>query len=354
MDSSRIEKTTEEMSGTIEKRKPKAIALLSGGLDSTLAIRVMLDMGVDVEAVNFVTIFCNCTSARRRKGCGNEARRVSQNLGIKLTMFNVSDDYLEVIKNPKHGRGSSMNACIDCRIFMFRKAKEYMLEIGADFVVTGEVLGQRPMSQHMLALRVIETESGLEGLVVRPLCAKLLPPSTPENEGIIDREKMLGIRGRSRKPQMKLASEKGITDYACPAGGCLLADKSFGRKLRDLLQHNPEAGFAEMRLLKYGRHFRLPDGAKVIVGRDESENDKLELLGKGYGKFQVVGGLGALTLAPQGLSAETKKAIASITARYSQGREKPSLPIQYWEEGFKELLEAIPANERILTTWRID
>jgi len=309
---------------------------------------------VDVEAVNFVTIFCNCTSSRRRQGCGNEARRVSQKFGIKLTMFNVSEDYLEVIKHPKHGRGSSMNACIDCRIFMFRKAKEYMLENDADFIVTGEVLGQRPMSQHMRAIKLIERESGLEGLVVRPLCAKLLPPSTPENEGIIDREKMLDIRGRSRKPQMKLASEKGITDYACPAGGCLLADKSFGRKLQDLLEQNPEAGFPEMRLLKYGRHFRFQDGAKIIIGRDESENDKLEQLGKGYGKFQVVDGLGPLTLAPRGLSAETKKLIASLTARYSQGREKPFLTIQYWEEGSKELLEVAPENDEDVAPWRID
>jgi tRNA-specific 2-thiouridylase len=337
-----------------ENEKPKAVALLSGGLDSTLAIRIMLDVGVDVEALNFVTIFCNCTSARKRVGCGNEARRVSQNFDVKLHVFNVTKDYLEVIKHPKYGRGSSMNPCIDCRIFMFRKAKEYMLQTGADFIVTGEVLGQRPMSQHMRAIKLIERESELEGLVVRPLCAKLLPPSIPEMRGLVDRGKLLDIKGRSRKPQMKLASEKGITEYSCPAGGCLLADKSFGRKLKDLLEHNPEAGLEQMRLLKYGRHFRLSDGTKVVVGRDKLENDKLEELGRNYSRFQVIDGLGPVTLAPYGLSQETKIKIASITARYSQGREKPLLTIRYGGEGREELLEVAPANDGDLTPWRID
>ncbi|UCD59310.1 MAG: hypothetical protein JSV16_13490 [Candidatus Hydrogenedentota bacterium] len=337
----------------VGKENPKAIALLSGGLDSTLAISIMLDLGVDVEALNFTTIFCNCTSSRRREGCGSEARRVSELLGVKLKVFNVMPEYIEVIKNPKHGRGSSMNPCIDCRIFMLRKAKEYMLKTGADFVVTGEVLGQRPMSQHMRAIRLIERESGLEGLIVRPLCAKLLPPSIPEKKGIIDGEKLLDISGRSRKPQMQLAAEKGITDYACPAGGCLLTDKSFGRRLKDLLEHDPDAGVAEMQLLKYGRHFRLPDGSKIIVGRDKSENDKLEQLSEGYSKFQVVNLLGAVTLAPRGLTDETKRLIASVTARYSQAKGKPRLSIRHREDGREELLESAPSSDDELARWRI-
>ncbi len=203
-----------------DKRKPRAIALLSGGLDSTLAISMMLDLGVEVEALNFTTIFCNCSSGRGKEGCGNEARRVSNMLGVKLSVFNAMPEYLDIVKNPRYGRGSSMNPCKDCRIFMLKRAKDYMQKVGADFIVTGEVLGQRPMSQQREAMRLIERKSGLEGLIVRPLCAKLLPPSLPEKEGLIDRERLLAIEGRSRKPQIQMASERGITDYACPAGGC--------------------------------------------------------------------------------------------------------------------------------------
>ena len=337
-----------------EKKKEKAIALLSGGLDSTLAVSIMLDLGVEVEALNFTTIFCNCSSGRRQEGCGSEAQRVSKFLGVKLSVFNAMPEYLEVVKNPKHGRGSSMNACIDCRIFMFKRAKQYMEKTGADFLVTGEVLGQRPMSQHMRAMRLIESESGLEGLIVRPLCARLLPPSIPEKEGLIDRERLLAIEGRSRKPQMRLAAEKGITDYACPAGGCLLTDKVFGKRLKDLLANEPEAGVAEMRLLKYGRHFRLPDGTKIIVGRDKTENDRLEQLGGGYCKFQVANILGPVTLAPPGLPEETKRLVAAITARYSQGRDKPTLLIRHSGNGQEELLEVAPAKDQELARWRIE
>jgi tRNA U34 2-thiouridine synthase MnmA/TrmU len=335
-------------------RNPRAIALLSGGLDSTLAVSLMLDLGVDVEALNFATIFCNCTNARKKQGCGSEARRVSRLFGIRLKVLNVTPEYIEIVKNPKHGRGSSMNPCIDCRIFMFRKAKKYMLENGIDFVVTGEVPGQRPMSQRMRAMRLIERESGLEGLVVRPLSAKLLPPTIPEKEGLIDRERLLDISGRSRKPQMRLAAEKGITDYPCPAGGCLLTEKSFGRRLRDLLEHEPDAGVTEIRLLKYGRHIRFPNGSKIIVGRDKSENDVLEQFGEGYSKFQVVDSLGPITLAAQNLSEKTKKLVASITARYSQGRDKPSLLIRHRENGKEEFFEVAPADDSELARWRID
>jgi len=335
------------------KKKPRAIALLSGGLDSSLAVKLMLDLGVDVEALNLATIFCNCTSARKKRRCGNEARRVSRQFGIKLTVLDTTPEYIEMIKNPAHGRGSGMNPCIDCRIYLLHRAKEYMHENGIDFVVTGEVLGQRPMSQHMRAMRLIERESGLEGLIVRPLSAKLLPPTIPEKEALIDREKLLDMKGRSRKPQMQLALEKGVTDYPAPAGGCLLTDKSFSMRLRDLLEHEPDAGLAEIRLLKYGRHFRLPGRSKIIVGRDKSENEMLERFGNGYGTFQAADGLGPLTLAPQNLPEKTKKLIASITARYSQGRDKASLLIRHRESGKEELLEVGPAKDSEFAEWRV-
>jgi hypothetical protein len=190
-------------------------------------------------------------------------------------------------------------------------------------------------------------------MVVRPLSARLLSPSIPEQEGLIDREQLLAISGRSRKPQMQLASDKGISDYACPAGGCLLTDKSFGRRLKDLLDREPDADVAEVRLLKYGRHFRLPDGTKIIVGRDKTENDMLERLGRNYVMYQVENRLGAVTLAPAGLDDETKRLVAAITARYSQGRENPTLTVRCTGNDGEELLEVAPAIEDELARWRI-
>src|SRR3990170_2260758 len=212
----------------------KAISLLSGGLDSTLAARVLLDQGIELEALNFLTVFCTCTN--RGETCLASQKAV-QGLGIPLKVFNVSNEYLGVVKHPKHGYGSNINPCIDCRVFMLKKAKQYMEETGASFIVTGEVLGQRPMSQRKDAMRLIEKEADLKGLVLRPLSAKFLPVTIPEKEGWVDREKLLNIQGRSRKPQMKLADDLGIRDYPCPAGGCLLTDPSFAKRMKDLIHY---------------------------------------------------------------------------------------------------------------------
>jgi len=250
----------------------KAIALLSGGLDSILATRMILEQGIDVEAVNFLTVFCNCTA--HSKTC-LASKSAADNLGIKLRVFEISSDYFEIIKNPKYGYGRNMNPCLDCRIFMFKKAREYMFESGASFIITGEVLGERPMSQRRDAMRIIQRDSGLEGLIVRPLSAKLFEPSIPEKEAWVDREKFLDIKGRSRKPQMQLADQLGINDYPCPAGGCLLTDMGFARRMRDLMDHKPDFTVNDVQMLKVGRHFRLSPGAKLIAGRNKEENDKL-------------------------------------------------------------------------------
>jgi tRNA U34 2-thiouridine synthase MnmA/TrmU len=335
-------------------RKPRAVALLSGGLDSALAAAIMRDLGVEVEAYNFVTAFFSRNSGEEGRESESAARRVSKSLDVTLHIVDVTLEYLDVLKYPKHGRGSGMNPCIDCHIFMLRKAKDFMAESEADFVITGEVLGQRPMSQHMRALRLIEMESGLEGLIVRPLSARLLPPSIPERTGLIDREQLLAIEGRSRKPQMQLAAEKGISGYAPPAGGCLLTDKTFGSRLKDLLEHEPDAGVAEIRLLKYGRHFRLPDGSKIIVGRDKSENDRLDEFAEDYCRLQVDNVLGPVTLAPVGLPEEMKRLAAAITARYSQGREEATLLIRYTEHCEEGLVEVPPITDEELARWRIE
>jgi len=194
----------------------KAILLLSGGLDSTLAGKLLLEMGIEVEAVNFTSPFCQCTP--RSLGC-SAAKRAAEQLGISVRVFACGADYLEVIKHPRFGRGSGMNPCLDCRIYMFSRARTYMAETGADFIATGEVLDERPMSQRRQAMEIIEYESGLSGFIVRPLCARLLPPSIPEQKGVVDRQKMKDFQGRRRRPQFDLASAFGLKDYLCPAGG---------------------------------------------------------------------------------------------------------------------------------------
>jgi tRNA U34 2-thiouridine synthase MnmA/TrmU len=254
--------------------KRKAIALLSGGLDSTLAVKMMLDMGIEVEALNFTSPFCTCTS--KNSGCKSETVRVAQEFDIPIKVVHKGLDYLEIVRNPVHGYGKGVNPCVDCRIYLLRKAKEQMLESGADFIITGEVLGQRPMSQRRDTLRVIERESGLEGLLLRPLSAQHFEPTIPEKEGWVDRGRLLAIKGRSRKDLFSLADELDVKNYPCPAGGCLLTELSFVPKVKDVFDHSGELILRDFRLLKIGRHFRIGNRSKVIIGRNESDNDLLE------------------------------------------------------------------------------
>ncbi|NVN93458.1 MAG: hypothetical protein HXX11_23075 [Desulfuromonadales bacterium] len=254
--------------------KRKALALLSGGLDSTLAVKMMLDMGIEVEALNFTSPFCTCTG--KNSGCKSEAVRVAQEFNIPIKVIHKGLDYLEIVRNPRHGYGKGVNPCVDCRIYLLQKAKEYMLESGADFVITGEVLGQRPMSQRRDSMRVIERESGLEGLLLRPLSAHHLEPTIPEREGWVDREKLLAIKGRSRKEQIQMADDLDVKNYPCPAGGCLLTELSFVPKVRDVFEHSDELNQRDFRMLKIGRHYRIGKRTKLIIGRDESDNKLLE------------------------------------------------------------------------------
>jgi len=254
--------------------KRKALALLSGGLDSTLAVKVMLDQGIEVEALNFTSPFCTCTG--KNAGCKSEAVRVAAEFDIPIKVMNKGLDYLEVVRSPRHGYGKGLNPCIDCRIFLLRKAREYMAESGADFVITGEVLGQRPMSQRRDTLRVIERESGLEGLLLRPLSAQHFTPTIPEQEGWVDRSRLLAISGRSRKEQIRIADELDVRNYPCPAGGCLLTEISFVPKVKDVFAHSETLNVRDFRLLKIGRHFRIGPETKVIIGKDEADNALLE------------------------------------------------------------------------------
>ena len=331
----------------------KAIALLSGGLDSTLAIRVILEQDIEVEAVNFFTPFCQCS---RKSGCGGyEAKKAADRFGVKLKIFNIFDEYLEMIKSPKFGYGKNLNPCIDCRILMHKKAKEYMKEKDASFIITGEVLGQRPMSQHKPALNIIDRESGLEGLVLRPLSAKLLPPTTPEKEGWVNREKLLEISGRSRKPQMSLAKTYEIGDYPCPAGGCLLTDPGFARRLKDLMKHC-EITLGDIELLKVGRHFRLWAQAKAIIGRNKEENERLDALRKpGDIYFEPVEDKGPVGIGRGKFSQQNIVDTSGIIARYCDNHVNGKVKVasHTWPEGKKNLLQVKPWNDTELQKFRL-
>jgi tRNA-uridine 2-sulfurtransferase len=255
----------------------RCVGLLSGGLDSTLATRWMLDQGLDVRCINFRSPFCTCTAKGATCSAAVAAARSAGD--VPLEVQTIGDDYLEMVKHPVHGRGRAMNPCLDCRIFKFRRAWEYAESIGARFLFTGEVLGQRPMSQRRHAMiDVIDRHSGLEGLILRPLSAQRLPETVPEQRGWVDRDAMLDLSGRSRKPQMAMADEMGITDYPCAAGGCLLTDRGFAARLSDLFEHHPDCTAADVQPLKLGRHFRTEDGIKLVVGRNHGENLRLQTL----------------------------------------------------------------------------
>jgi tRNA-uridine 2-sulfurtransferase len=247
----------------------KALGLLSGGLDSTLAVKLILEQGIEVEAINFVTPFCQC----RKGGCG--AVEAAKTFKIPLKMISAGTDYLRVVRNPRFGYGKNLNPCVDCRIFMLKKAKKYAQEIGAQFIFTGEVLGQRPMSQHKPALDLIEREAGLAGKILRPLSGKLLPETEAEAKGFVDKAALRDIRGRSRKPQIEMTKEFNITNYPCAGGGCLLTDHEFASKMQDLFVHSKRVTIKEVNLLKVGRHFRFGEN-KIIVGRNQAENMVLQ------------------------------------------------------------------------------
>jgi tRNA U34 2-thiouridine synthase MnmA/TrmU len=291
----------------------KALAMFSGGLDSLLAIKLIQSLGIEVEAVNFCGFFC---SYKGGSGVAESAKR----LGVPLKTVEVDERYLRMLRNPKHGYGRNMNPCVDCKIFMLKEAKKIADEIGAAFIFTGEVLDERPMSQHYPALKVIEEESGLKGRLLRPLSAKLLPETVAEKTGLVDRAKLLAVRGRSRKPQMKLAAEFGVTSYPSPAGGCLLTEEEFAKRLRDLFEHRKRCTVADVALLRLGRHFRLGEN-KIIVGRNETENKALVAgkAGQDY-FFEVPEIAGPITILQGKKTKKVVEVAAALTAFYSDAK----------------------------------
>ncbi|MEM4701352.1 MAG: tRNA 4-thiouridine(8) synthase ThiI [Candidatus Bathyarchaeia archaeon] len=295
----------------MEKAKVKALALFSGGLDSSLAIKLIQEQGIAVEAITFLTPFSTA------KEGGFSVERAAEKLGTPLKVVRLGLDYLRIVRKPKHGYGRHMNPCIDCHIYMLKKAKKYAGQIGAAFIITGEVLDERPMSQHWKALKIVEEESNLKGRLLRPLSAKLLPPTEAEVKGLVDRNKLLDIRGRSRKRQLALAKAFGITEYQSPAGGCLLTYKEFSAKLRDLLRHKKRVSMADLELLKIGRHFRLGKN-KIIVGRNKEENEKLLRLKSRNDYFFEAHGCGSpITLLQGPKTRQSVEKAAQLTAYYS-------------------------------------
>jgi tRNA-uridine 2-sulfurtransferase len=299
---------------TVEEKK-KVVALLSGGLDSRLAVKMMQNQGFEVTAVAIKTPFCDFDCGR---GCGFEIRETADVLGVDLKTVYLGDEYIEMLKNPKHGFGSGMNPCIDCRAMMFKAGKKVMEDIDAEFIISGEVLGQRPMSQHGPALKTIEKESGLEGKILRPLSGALLPPTQPEKSGLIKRENLGMIRGRSRKEQLKLAHEFGFENPPNAGGGCLLTDPKFAIRAKDLFKHTETPTTNDIDLLKIGRHFRFDTKTKLIVGRNKDENDMLKALAlAGDLLFETKDHVGPISLLRGNDSENNLSLAAAITFRYS-------------------------------------
>ncbi len=326
--------------------KVKAVALLSGGLDSILATKLMLNQDVEVTAVNFISAFCSC--AKDNLGAPEAAKQ----LGVPLKVIELGDEYLKIIRKPNHGYGKNMNPCIDCRIYMLKKAKKYAKEVSANFIFTGEVLDERPMSQHFNALKLVEEESGLKGKILRPLSARLLPETTIERKGLVDRKKLLGIRGRSRKPQIKLAEEFNIRFYPSPAGGCFLTCQEYAEKLRDLFKHKKRCSMADAALLKIGRHFRLGKN-KIIVGRNETENNILKAKkSKSDYYFEVLNAGSPITVL-QGV--KTKKGIttaAALTAFYSDTKSA-EVTVNFGRESLNRCISVLVPSQAEVKNLRV-
>jgi tRNA-specific 2-thiouridylase len=320
----------------VMSRQIKAVALISGGLDSMLAARVVLDQGIHVEGINFFTGFCveGHTHALRQQDRSrpkrNNALWVAEQLGIRLHIIDTIDEYKQVVINPKNGYGANLNPCLDCKVFMVRKAHEWIQEHGFDFIVTGEVIGQRPMSQRRDTMPVIARDSGAHDRLLRPLCARNLPPTLPEREGWVARAGMHAFNGRSRKPQMALAAHYGFSEYAQPAGGCcFLTDRQYSRKLADLWRTRGVRDYEldDIMLLKVGRHLRPRPNFKLIVGREEGENRYLEGYRKRFVHMVPVSHKGPLVLIDGTVGPEDLELAARIAARFSQGRDAAEVVI---------------------------
>jgi len=342
----------------------KAVALISGGLDSMLAAKVVMDQGIQVEGINFFTGFCveGHTHAIRKKDSDKPKRNnslwVAEQLGIKLHIIDIIEEYKQVLLNPKHGYGANMNPCLDCKIFMVNKAKQWMTEHSFDFIITGEVIGQRPMSQRKQTMPIVAAESGADDLLLRPLCAQNLPVTLAEQEGWIDRAKLFNFSGRSRKPQMALAKQYGLSDYAQPAGGCcFLTDESYSLKLVDLWRARGERDYDldDVMLLKVGRHIRPKPHFKLIIAREDGESRFMSGYKKDFISMNCASHRGPLVLVDGKPSEDDLLLAGQILARYGQGRDAEQVDVTIRDQlGVERNIEVKPLSaDQILEEWFI-
>jgi tRNA-specific 2-thiouridylase len=328
-----------------DKQRRRALALISGGLDSLLAVKLVEEQGVEVLGLTFETPFFG----------SDQARRSATAIGLDLVVLDISDRHLEIVRNPRYGYGANMNPCIDCHGLMLRVAGEEMVRRGFDFLVTGDVLGQRSMSQRRDTLNAVDKLSGMKDLTLRPLSARLLPETMPEREGWVDRERFYAISGRSRKTQLELARRMGIEEYSTPSGGCLLTDPIFSCRLKELMEHEG-LGRDDALLLRWGRHFRLQGGAKVAVGRNKGENQELEchaLLGD---LLLRVGSYASPTAVFRGSRQEGDVVTAArLVARYSDAPSEEVVEVKIWspDSSHVETTLVRAAEEREVSGLRI-
>jgi len=331
----------------------KAVALYSGGLDSTLAILAVMKQGIEVTAITFLNHFgCDISD---KSSCSKDPFAASVKFGFQVKLSHLSDKFLEIVKNPRHGHGRNMNPCIDCRILMLKEAKDFMSLTGADFIITGEVLGQRPMSQRKDCFPMIDKAAGLKGFVLRPLSARLLPLTVPEEKGPVRRELLYDFSGRSRKPQMALARDFGLTEYPAPAGGCLLTEPIYAFKLKDLLTYNANPEYTDINLLRIGRHFRFSPDCKIIVGRHKEENDVIRSMTGPDDHILKVESTGSpLTVLRGKITDKALMLAASLCARYSDAKKLSEVDVTVKINNNRYNLNVKPASNEVIAMYRIE
>ena len=324
----------------------RALAMLSGGLDSILAAKLIKDQGIEVIGITYKSYFFD----------EENARRMVRQIDIPLEVVDFSEEHFELVKNPKHGYGKNMNPCIDCHAMMMRYSGELLKKFEADFIITGEVINQRPMSQNAGALNTVKKESGFSDKILRPLCAKLLPPTEMEESGMVDREKLMNINGRSRKVQIELAEKWNIKDYPSPAGGCKLTEPGYSKRLRDLLDNNDEVTPRDMELLRYGRRFRISRNTVIISARTKDEGDLIKpILNSNDTGFIVDKYTGSMVGLVGEATEEGIKLAAAIAARYSKGKDEEKVTVRYGKisKPYNGLVEVTPITDKELEQYMI-